>query len=65
MRYAACKKDISGCGSVWLERRVRDAEAASSNLVTPTYDEALGNIRFSRVFHFVFNNTFAEKKETG
>ena len=47
---------VSGCGSVWLERRVRDAEAASSNLVTPTYDEALGNIRFSRVFHFVFNN---------
>ena len=27
---------ISGCGSVWLERRVRDAEVASSNLVTPT-----------------------------
>ena len=27
---------ISGCGSVWLERRVRDAEAAGSNPVTPT-----------------------------
>ena len=25
----------SGCGSVWLERFVRDEEAASSNLVTP------------------------------
>ena len=27
----------SGCGSVWLERRLREAEAASSNLVTPTW----------------------------
>ena len=26
---------ITGCGSVWLERRLREAEAASSNLVTP------------------------------
>ena len=25
----------TGCGSVWLERRLREAEAASSNLVTP------------------------------
>ena len=26
----------SGCGSVWLERCLREAEVASSNLVTPT-----------------------------
>ena len=26
----------SGCGSVWLERYLREVEAASSNLVTPT-----------------------------
>ena len=26
---------VTGCGSVWLERRLREAEAASSNLVTP------------------------------
>ena len=26
----------SGCGSVWLERHLREVEAASSNLVTPT-----------------------------
>lgn len=34
---------MTGCGSVWLERRVRDAEAASSNLVTPTghYERSL------------------------
>ncbi len=25
----------SGCGSVWLERYLREVEAASSNLVTP------------------------------
>ena len=26
----------TGCGSVWLERHLREVEAASSNLVTPT-----------------------------
>ncbi len=26
---------LSGCGSVWLERHLREVEAASSNLVTP------------------------------
>ncbi len=25
----------SGCGSVWLERHLREVEVASSNLVTP------------------------------
>ena len=25
----------AGCGSVWLERHLREVEAASSNLVTP------------------------------
>ena len=28
--------DETGCGSVWLERHLREVEAASSNLVTPT-----------------------------
>ena len=28
--------DVTGCGSVWLERHLREVEAASSNLVTPT-----------------------------
>ena len=27
----------AGCGSVWLERHLREVEAASSNLVTPIY----------------------------
>ena len=31
----ASQFDISGCGSVWLERHLREVEAASSNLVTP------------------------------
>ena len=26
---------VAGCGSVWLERYLREVEAASSNLVTP------------------------------
>ncbi len=40
---------ISGCGSVWLERRVRDAEAASSNLVTPT-DVKIANSKGLAIF---------------
>ncbi len=32
-----CCEYISGCGSVWLERHLREVEAASSNLVTPIY----------------------------
>ena len=33
-----CKKfvHLSGCGSAWLERCVRDAEAGGSNPLTPT-----------------------------
>ena len=30
------RDQISGCGSVWLERRVRDAETGGSNPLTPT-----------------------------
>ena len=29
------RQEKPGCGSVWLERYIRDVEAASSNLVTP------------------------------
>ena len=29
-------RNKSGCGSVWLERCVRDAEAGGSNPLTPT-----------------------------
>ena len=36
----------SGCGSVWLERYLREVEAASSNLVTPT---AMGVRRASKI----------------
>ena len=31
------KNAQSGCGSVWLERCLREAEVASSNLVTPIF----------------------------
>ena len=35
----------TGCGSVWLERCLREAEVASSNLVTPI-KKCLGNKAF-------------------
>ena len=31
---------VPGCGSAWLERRLREAEVASSNLVTPIFYKA-------------------------
>ena len=30
------KNSYTGCGSVWLERHLREVEAAGSNPVTPT-----------------------------
>ena len=30
---------VTGCGSAWLERRLREAEVASSNPATPTQKE--------------------------
>ena len=32
-------KCASGCGSAWLERRLREAEVASSNPATPIHEE--------------------------
>ena len=32
--YLTC---VSGCGSAWLERRLREAEVASSNPATPIH----------------------------
>ncbi len=40
---------ISGCGSVWLERHLREVEAASSNLVTPII-KIPQNHRFCGIF---------------
>ena len=37
----ASLQHISGCGSVWLERYLREVEAASSNLVTPMITKPL------------------------
>ena len=36
MKAQVFKRHKSGCGSVWLERCVRDAEAGGSNPLTPT-----------------------------
>ena len=30
-------KELTGCGSAWLERLIWDQEVAGSNPVTPTY----------------------------
>ena len=36
LKKSAWTDSLSGCGSVWLERCVRDAEAGGSNPLTPT-----------------------------
>ena len=51
-------KTATGCGSVWLERCVRDAEAGGSNPLTPTICEDNGTLTMdfhpyqSSVFYF-------------
>ena len=37
---------VTGCGSVWLERRLREAEVASSNLVTPIRKKSIISASF-------------------
>ena len=45
---------VSGCGSAWLERRLREAEVASSNPATPMNENAENpvNMRVSAFFIF-------------
>ncbi len=56
---------ISGCGSVWLERRLREAEAASSNLVTPTKKGIRKDSLFWRIFISPPPGAEAEKTSSG
>ncbi len=44
---------VSGCGSAWLERRLREAEVASSNPATPMVKNAgsFGFIELSAFLH--------------
>ena len=53
----------SGCGSVWLERYLREVEAASSNLVTPmnTLDRKPAYLLGLRFFFGVKNLYFLVK----
>ena len=37
--YVVTQNKLSGCGSAWLERHLREVEVASSNLVTPITKE--------------------------
>ena len=62
---------LSGCGSVWLERCVRDAEAGGSNPLTPTIffahnrqspakskQQLLTNLLFVQLLFFLFAEYF-------
>ena len=44
-------KCASGCGSAWLERRLREAEVASSNPATPIHAK-MPNLCFYRDLAF-------------
>ena len=48
---------ISGCGSAWLERRLREAEVASSNPATPIHLKASKS--FTRFWRLLFCIIFA------
>ena len=45
---------LSRCGSVWLERCVRDAEAAGSNPVTSIIDNTIDKIIFFKFYQSCF-----------
>ena len=42
---------VPGCGSAWLERRLREAEVASSNPATPIHCKVLD---FQGLYFFAF-----------
>ena len=46
---------VPGCGSAWLERRLREAEVASSNPATPIHCKVLDfqGLYFCVTFHVV------------
>ena len=48
---------VSGCGSAWLERRLREAEVASSNPATPIHLKASKS--FTRFWRLLFCIIFA------
>ncbi len=43
---------VTGCGSAWLERRLREAEVASSNPATPIHCKVLD---FQGLYFFVLH----------
>ena len=43
---------VPGCGSAWLERRLREAEVASSNPATPIHCKVLD---FQGLYFFVLH----------
>ena len=49
---------MSGCGSVWLERSVRDAEAAGSNPAIPTIPSPLPAIMFQHTLPALFDPVY-------
>ena len=50
---------VPGCGSAWLERRLREAEVASSNPATPIHCKVLDFQGLFFVLHFMlYHGTF-------
>jgi hypothetical protein len=53
---------VTGCGSAWLERRLREAEVASSNPATPIHGK-MPTLCFQREgIFFVYKDTTLGKK---
>ena len=53
--YLTC---VSGCGSAWLERRLREAEVASSNPATPIHCKVLDFQGLFLLHFMLYHGTF-------
>ena len=53
--YLTC---VSGCGSAWLERRLREAEVASSNPATPIHCKVLDFQGLFLLYFMLYHGTF-------
>ena len=55
IKFYAIINFVPGCGSAWLERRLREAEVASSNPATPIMKKVLD---FQGLYFFAFHVAF-------
>ena len=49
---------VQGCGSAWLERRLREAEVASSNPATPIHCKVLDFQGLFLLHFMLYHGTF-------